>query len=112
MALLFKLEKKEHQLKKPSRYFDKSEYASLFSRIKESEKQVGVAVADIDYIPFLEKSGVDFYKVIRNDITNTPLINALWGTSKPVYISTGMASEEEIKKLYRASVLWGFCQRA
>jgi len=96
-CITFQIREKEHQLKGPHKYFSEKQLSSLFSRIKASEKQVGVAIADIDYIPFLEMSKVDFYKVIRNDITNRPLLDQLRETGKPVYVSTGMASEEEIE---------------
>lgn len=46
----------------------------------------------------LEKIGVPAYKVASADLTNLPLINHLSKTKKPLILSTGMSSLEEISK--------------
>jgi N-acetylneuraminate synthase len=44
----------------------------------------------------LEKIGVPAYKVASADLTNLPLLDRLCKTRKPLLLSTGMSSEEEI----------------
>ena len=46
----------------------------------------------------LEKMGVSAYKVSSADLTNIPLINILIKTKKPLILSTGMSSFEEVIK--------------
>ena len=47
-------------------------------------------------VDFLEKLEVPFYKIASMDITNIQLIKAVAATKKPIIISTGMSTEEEI----------------
>ena len=48
-------------------------------------------------LDILETFGVKAYKVASADLTNTPLIESLIKTSKPLILSTGMSTEKEIK---------------
>ena len=48
-------------------------------------------------LEILETFGVKAYKVASADLTNTPLIESLIKTSKPLILSTGMSTEKEIK---------------
>lgn len=48
-------------------------------------------------LKILETFGVKAYKVASADLTNTPLIESLIKTSKPLILSTGMSTEKEIK---------------
>lgn len=50
-------------------------------------------------IEILESMNVKAYKVASADFTNIPLINLLIETKKPLILSTGMSSEEEIQKI-------------
>jgi N-acetylneuraminate synthase len=45
---------------------------------------------------FVESLGVEVYKIGSPDMTNTPLIEYIAGKGKPIIISTGMSSEEEV----------------
>lgn len=53
---------------------------------------------DIDSVNFLDKMGVEAFKVASADLTNLPLIKALIDTNKPLILSTGMSTEIEINK--------------
>jgi len=52
---------------------------------------------DLESIKILESFNVPAYKVASADLTNLPLIDALIHTKKPLILSTGMSSNEEIK---------------
>jgi sialic acid synthase SpsE/endonuclease IV len=52
---------------------------------------------DSDSIVALEALDVQAYKVASADLTNLPLIENLIGTNKPLILSTGMSSVEEIQ---------------
>jgi len=52
---------------------------------------------DISSVDILESFGVLAYKVASADLTNLPLLNRLAKTSKPLILSTGMNSVEEVK---------------
>lgn len=51
---------------------------------------------DIPSVEIMERIGVPFYKVASRDLTNLPTLEAIAETGKPIIISTGMASIEDI----------------
>lgn len=51
---------------------------------------------DVPSVEMMERIGVPFYKVASRDLTNIPTLEAIAKTGKPVIISTGMASIEDI----------------
>ena len=63
-------------------------------------KKIGITYfctpCDIPSIEILEKINVPFYKVASRDLTNIPLLEKLSILKKPVIISTGMASIDDI----------------
>ena len=52
---------------------------------------------DIDSINILESFKVPAYKVASADLTNIPLIDELTKTNKPLILSTGMSTTDEIQ---------------
>ncbi len=56
-----------------------------------------VTPTDIPSVEIMERLDVPFYKVASRDLTNLPLLKRLAQTRKPVIISTGMATMEEIE---------------
>jgi N-acetylneuraminate synthase len=52
---------------------------------------------DLASVDKLESLGVPAYKVASADLTNLPLIKRLIETKKPLILSTGMSTDEEIK---------------
>ncbi len=85
----------ERDNKKQLKFSDKN-YIDFSRSIKESNKKFGVAIADIEKIDFFESINTDFYKIIRNDITNTNLVKKILSTGKKVIVSTGLSSENDI----------------
>jgi sialic acid synthase SpsE/sugar phosphate isomerase/epimerase/CBS domain-containing protein len=53
---------------------------------------------DLGSVDFLETMDLDGYKIGSPDMTNFPLIAHVAATGKPLLVSTGMSSEEEIRR--------------
>src|SRR3954467_1485895 len=53
---------------------------------------------DEESADFLDELGVSAFKIASGDITHRPLIEHVGRKQKPVLLSTGMSSEEEIEK--------------
>ena len=96
-AITFQVRETEHREANLSLYLNDDSYKNLFLKIKNSGKKLGVALADTDYVSFFENLDIDFYKVIRNDISNKKLINLLMMTGKQIFVSTGMSSKKDIE---------------
>lgn len=68
--------------------------------LKEYANAIGITYfctpCDIPSVELLERIGCPFYKVASRDLTNIPLLSRLAETQKPIIISTGMASIEDI----------------
>ena len=76
----------------------KDQHLKLFEYAKNKNITYLCTPWDIDSVNFLEKMGVEAYKVASADLTNLPLIKALIDTKKPLILSTGMSTESEINK--------------
>jgi len=51
---------------------------------------------DFTSVDFLEEVGVDFYKIASFEVVDLPLVRRIAQIGKPIVMSTGMASEEEV----------------
>lgn len=63
------------------------------------EKQMGFLSTpfDLDSIEFLDTFDMDFWKLPSGEITNLPYLEKIGQTRKPVVMSTGMSSLQEVK---------------
>ena len=81
----------------------KKEHKKLFEYCTSNEITYMCTPWDQYSLEFLEILDVPAYKVASADLTNIPLIELLINTKKPLILSTGMSTAEEIK--FTAKVL-------
>ncbi len=67
-------------------------------------KQIGITMFstpfDIRSADFLEEFGMPAYKMASGDLTNTPLLKHVAAFGKPMIMSTGGASMEDVRRAY------------
>lgn len=98
-GLTFQVREKEYYAKqKPeeSPFLSDEYYRAAARRTKEAGIKFGIAVCEAERVPFFEEIGTDFYKILSKDIGNQELVVAVLATGKPVHVSTGTSSEEEV----------------
>ena len=70
--------------------------------LKEEADRVGIdffsTPFDESAVDFLEKIGCTFYKIASFEMIHLPLLKYIAKTGKPIIMSTGMSSDEEIKE--------------
>ncbi len=62
---------------------------------------------DDSAVDFLESLDVEFYKVASFEMTDLPLVKKIASTGKPVIVSTGMATQEEMAETVAALKMAG-----
>jgi sialic acid synthase len=82
--------------------FGETEYREL----KQFAESLGLAffatAFDVNSVDFLEKIDVPCYKVASGDLTSIPLLKYIAGTGKPMIISTGAGTLEDVRRAYDA----------
>ncbi len=72
----------------------------------EEAKKLGIdffsTPFDLTAVEFLENMGVEFYKIASFEVTDIPLIKAVAKTGKPIIMSVGMATKEEVDEAVAA----------
>lgn len=69
----------------------------IFDRCRELGMVGFSSVFDVESLEFLESLGCPIYKIASFEIIDLPLIRAVAATGKPMIISTGMATHDEIQ---------------
>ncbi len=77
--------------------FTESEYRELFAYAKERGLLCFASPWDLDSIDFLEKLNPPCHKVASAMITNHSLLRKIRTTGRPIVLSTGMSTMDEIK---------------
>lgn len=62
---------------------------------------------DLDSIHLLESIGMNLYKIPSGEITNLPYLRKIGSLKKPVILSSGMSTMEEIKEAVNILREWG-----
>jgi pseudaminic acid synthase len=78
-----------------------------FKDLKDAADEIGIVffstVFDKSSVDFLEKLRVPLHKIASFELVDTPLISYVSATGKPLILSTGMASLQEIREAYNAA---------
>jgi len=78
--------------------FNKNEYKEIVNYCKNKEITFLCTPWDKVSVDFLQEFNVPAFKIASADMTNFPLIKYVADTKKPMIISTGMSSIEEIEE--------------
>lgn len=81
--------------------FSLEQFSDLQRHALAQELDFFVTPFDLASLEFLRQMEVDRYKVASHSVTNLPLLEALAATGKPVLMSTGMATLEEVDDAFR-----------
>lgn len=76
---------------------DEEMHAKIFKYAKEKGLDVFSTPSHITDVEMLERLEVDVYKIGADDATNLPFLRAIARLQKPILLSTGMCTLEEIK---------------
>lgn len=90
-----KQEAQLEMLKKLALSFD--EFRELKEYCKSKEIMFLSTPFDLDSIAFLDELGLALWKIPSGEITNYPYLRAIGKTKKPVILSTGMSTMEDIE---------------
>ena len=85
--------------------FGKEEYLSLKQYAKELDIIFFATAFDITSADFLQEIDLPAFKIASGDIRNIPLIEHIAGFNKPVIISTGAATLDDVKRAYDSFIL-------
>src|SRR5262245_44748220 len=74
------------------------EFRDLFDYCRSKGITAMCTPWDRSSVDFLETCGLSAYKIGSPDLTNFPLIEYVAATGKPMLLSTGMSTEEEVRR--------------
>lgn len=80
--------------------FSEQQYAELLAYAKELGLIFFSTAFDIPSADLLERVGVPCYKIASGDLTNLPLIKHVARFGKPMFISTGGGTMEDVQRMY------------
>jgi sialic acid synthase len=82
--------------------FNEEQYAELLAYARELGLVFFSTAFDIPSADLLQRVGVPCYKIASGDLTNLPLIKHVARFGKPMFISTGGGTMEDIQRMYDA----------
>ncbi len=76
------------------------------ARLKEEAEKIGIDFLSTPFdksaVDFLEEMGIGFYKIASFEMIDIPLLQYIASKGKPIIMSTGMSTLEEIKEAVQA----------
>lgn len=78
--------------------FNENQYHEILEYCKTKNISFLCTAWDKKSVDFLESLNISSYKIASADMTNFPLIKYILKTKKPIIVSTGMSTAEEIEK--------------
>lgn len=82
--------------------FGRDEYAELIAYAKELGITFFATAFDIPSADFLAELDMPAYKIASGDLTNTPLLKHVASFGKPIFVSTGGGTMEDVRRAYEA----------
>lgn len=82
--------------------FGLAEYRELMAYARELGISCFATAFDFASADFLAKLGVPAFKIASGDLTNTPLLRHVASLGKPMLVSTGGATIEDVDRAYEA----------
>ena len=82
--------------------FGEAEYRELKDFAESLDLVFFATPFDFSSVDFLERIGVPCYKAASGDLTNTPLLEYIAQTGKPMIVSTGAGTLEDVRRAYEA----------
>ena len=80
--------------------FDREQYIELQAYARELDVTFFATPFDFDSADFLAELDIPVYKIASGDLTNTPLIKHVAAFGKPLIISTGGGTMEDVVRAY------------
>ncbi|HWM32456.1 MAG TPA: N-acetylneuraminate synthase family protein [Methyloceanibacter sp.] len=80
--------------------FGRDEYIELIAHAKEVGVTFFATAFDIPSADFLADLDMPAYKIASGDLTNTPLLKHVASFGKPIFVSTGGGTMEDVRRAY------------
>lgn len=80
----------------------RSEYVELIARARELDIALFATAFDFASVDFLADLDIPAYKVASGDLRNTPLLEYVAATGKPIIVSTGGGTMDDVLRAYEA----------
>jgi sialic acid synthase len=78
--------------------FGLAEYRQLKTHVEERQMEFMATAFDFESVDFLEEIGISSYKIASGDVTNPALLEYIARLRKPMFISTGACTLDEIRQ--------------
>ena len=80
--------------------FDREQYLDLMQYARELEIPLFATAFDFKSVDFLVDLDMPAFKIASGDLTNTPLLEYVAQTGKPMVVSTGGGSLDDVRRAY------------
>lgn len=82
--------------------FGKEEYLELQSYARELDITMFATPFDFNSADFLNDIDIPFFKIASGDLTNIPILKHIAAFGKPIIVSTGGGTLDDVKRVYDA----------